>query len=209
MPQWQPKILYPARLSALVEEEWENFNDTTKLKECMLWVKPSCPEQPANPGRPPFSRHLPTYLHCAWGSSTIQNCRIGTIHHKDIHQRPAIPGPLRFTYPNTYYRKNIQGPKPCTWLKDLKRTQSTKAWEICHLQSAATPLQWGLDIGYPNTIEAQENDLKSNLIKMIEAFKEGMNKSFKKSRKLQSNRIKQRENIKEETNSLKTWKKYN
>ena len=27
-------------------------------------------------------------------------------------------------------------------------------------------------LGYSNTAEAQENDLKSNLIKMIEAFKE-------------------------------------
>jgi len=31
-------------------------------------------------------------------------------------------------------------------------------------------------LGYPNTTEAEENDLKSNLIKMIEAFKEEMNK---------------------------------
>jgi hypothetical protein len=29
---------------------------------------------------------------------------------------------------------------------------------------------------YPNTPEAKENDLKSNLMKMIEAFKEEMNK---------------------------------
>ena len=33
--------------------------------------------------------------------------------------------------------------------------------------------------GYRNTIKVQENDLKSNLIKMIEAFKEEMNKSLK------------------------------
>ena len=33
--------------------------------------------------------------------------------------------------------------------------------------------------GYPNTVEAQENDLKSNLMKMIEAFKGEMNKSLK------------------------------
>ena len=30
--------------------------------------------------------------------------------------------------------------------------------------------------GYPNTTKTQENDLKSNLIKMIEAFKEESNK---------------------------------
>ena len=33
--------------------------------------------------------------------------------------------------------------------------------------------------GNPNTTKAQENDLKSNLIKMIEAFKEEVNKSLK------------------------------
>jgi hypothetical protein len=33
--------------------------------------------------------------------------------------------------------------------------------------------------GYPDTTETQENHLKSNLIKMIEAFKEEMNKSLK------------------------------
>jgi hypothetical protein len=41
--------------------------------------------------------------------------------------------------------------------------------------------------GYPNRPEAQENDLKSNLIKMIEAFKEEMNKSLKE---IQENTIK-------------------
>jgi hypothetical protein len=33
--------------------------------------------------------------------------------------------------------------------------------------------------GYPNTIKAQENSLKTSLIKMIEAFKREMNKSLK------------------------------
>jgi hypothetical protein len=33
--------------------------------------------------------------------------------------------------------------------------------------------------GYPTTTEAQENDFKSNLIKMIEAYKEEMNKFLK------------------------------
>ena len=33
--------------------------------------------------------------------------------------------------------------------------------------------------GYPNTAKTQENDLKSSLVKMIEAFKEEMNKAFK------------------------------
>jgi hypothetical protein len=33
--------------------------------------------------------------------------------------------------------------------------------------------------GYFNTTEAQENDLKSNLVKMIESFEDEMNKSLK------------------------------
>ena len=33
--------------------------------------------------------------------------------------------------------------------------------------------------GYPNTTRAQENDLKSNLIKMIETFREEANISLK------------------------------
>jgi len=43
--------------------------------------------------------------------------------------------------------------------------------------------------GYPNTTKEQGNDLKSNLVKMIEAFKEEMYKSFKE---IQENTIKKR-----------------
>ena len=42
--------------------------------------------------------------------------------------------------------------------------------------------------GYPNKTKAQVNDLKSNHIKMIETFKEEMNKSLKE---IQENTIKQ------------------
>jgi hypothetical protein len=41
---------------------------------------------------------------------------------------------------------------------------------------------------YPNTTEAQKYYLKSNIIKMIEAFKEEMNKSLNKILKIQQNR---------------------
>ena len=41
--------------------------------------------------------------------------------------------------------------------------------------------------GYPNTTYAQENNLTSNLIRMIEAFKKKINKSLK-YKKIQSNR---------------------
>lgn len=37
--------------------------------------------------------------------------------------------------------------------------------------------------GYPNTIEAQENYLKSNLTEKIETFKEEMNNSLKEIQK--------------------------
>jgi hypothetical protein len=42
--------------------------------------------------------------------------------------------------------------------------------------------------GYSNAAEIQVNDLKTNFMKMIEAFKEEMNKSINKYRKIQSNR---------------------
>jgi BMFP domain-containing protein YqiC len=55
--------------------------------------------------------------------------------------------------------------------------------------------------GYPNINKAQENDLKSNLIKMIETFKGEMNKSLKE---IWENATKQVEAFKEETDkSLK------
>lgn len=50
--------------------------------------------------------------------------------------------------------------------------------------------------GYHNMHELQENDIKSNLKKMTEAFKEEINKSFKK---IQDNTIKQVAVLKEET----------
>jgi hypothetical protein len=43
--------------------------------------------------------------------------------------------------------------------------------------------------GYPNETEEQEDDLKSNFIKMIGAFKEYMNKTLKE---IQANEFKQR-----------------
>jgi predicted double-glycine peptidase len=54
--------------------------------------------------------------------------------------------------------------------------------------------------GYPNTTEAQENDLKSNLIKMIEAIKEEINKSLEK---IQENTIKQVKEINKTVQDLK------
>ena len=53
--------------------------------------------------------------------------------------------------------------------------------------------------GYPNTTKAQENGLKVNLIKIIEAFKEEMNKSLKE---IKENIIQQVEVFKKETNKF-------
>lgn len=42
--------------------------------------------------------------------------------------------------------------------------------------------------GYSNINEAQENGLKSNLIKIIDVFQEAVNKSLKKYMKIQLDR---------------------
>ena len=56
-------------------------------------------------------------------------------------------------------------------------------------------------LGYPNTPEKQDYDLKSHLINIIEYFKEGINNFLKE---IQENAGKQKEALKEETHkSLK------
>jgi hypothetical protein len=78
--------------------------------------------------------------------------------------------------PITYYNRNNHGPKPSKQLKALERTQSKYQGNITPLEhsypSTASP-------EYPNTSKTQESDLKSNLVKMIEDFKEEMNKFHK------------------------------
>ena len=54
--------------------------------------------------------------------------------------------------------------------------------------------------GYPNETEAQEEDLKSNLINIIEVFKEDMDKSLKE---IHENTFKQAKALKEEANKHK------
>ena len=53
---------------------------------------------------------------------------------------------------------------------------------------------------YPNISKTQENGLKSNLIKMTEAFKEEMNKSLKE---IQENTIKQVKEMNKTVQDLK------
>ena len=57
--------------------------------------------------------------------------------------------------------------------------------------------------GYPTETEAQEDDLKSNLIKMIEPFKKDMIKSLKE---IQENTYSQVGALKEKTNKYKEIK---
>ena len=74
-----------------------------------------------------------------------------------------------------------------------KKSQGNMAPSEPRYASTAKP-------GYPNKTKAQEEDLKSNLIMMIEVFKEKMNKSLKE---IQENQIKQVEITKKKTNKYK------
>ena len=47
---------------------------------------------------------------------------------------------------------------------------------VCMVQEHQVCWSW---VGYSNTSESQENDIKSNLLNMIVAFKEETNKSLK------------------------------
>lgn len=60
--------------------------------------------------------------------------------------------------------------------------------------------------GYPNTTQAQENDLKSNLIMIIDTFKEEINKSFKE---IQQSTIMQVKEMKDTIQDLKMEIKQN
>jgi len=64
--------------------------------------------------------------------------------------------------------------------------------------TASEPSFSTVSLGYSNTADTQENDLKSNLMKMTEAFKEEMNKSLKD---IQENIIEQ---VKEMNKLVKT-----
>ena len=59
--------------------------------------------------------------------------------------------------------------------------------------------------GYPNTPEKQDSDLKSYLMKLVEAFKKGINNSLEE---IQENSAKEVEALKEETkHPLKSYRK--
>jgi gas vesicle protein len=60
-------------------------------------------------------------------------------------------------------------------------------------------------LGYPNTPEKQDSDLKSHIMMMIEDFKKDINNSLKE---IQENTSKQVKDLKEETQkSLKNYRK--
>jgi hypothetical protein len=58
--------------------------------------------------------------------------------------------------------------------------------------------------GFPNEPEAQEKELTSNLVKITEAFKDGMNNDLKK---IKQSTIKQVEALKDEANNKKVYRK--
>ena len=64
---------------------------------------------------------------------------------------------------------------------------------MCSYPSTTNP-------GYPNETEAQEEDFKFNLMKLIKAFKEDMNKFLKE---IHENTFKQAKALKEEANKHK------
>jgi hypothetical protein len=72
------------------------------------------------------------------------------------------------------------------WLRASIRTQPIKASTIWYHQNPAILQQQALNI--ITTPELQDNNLKSNLMEMIEVFKEEMNESLKE---IQGNKIKQ------------------
>ena len=57
---------------------------------------------------------------------------------------------------------------------------------------------------YPNTVEAGENGIKSNFMKMIDVFKDELKKSFNE---MQENTLKPIEVFKDETNPLMICRK--
>jgi hypothetical protein len=97
------------------------------------------------------------------------------------------PGPCHWGPPEEFCGIRITQPTPETtrWLKVRVRTLSTGAKAITlpvpSYPDTTSP-------GYPNTAEAGEDDFKFTIIKMIEVFKEEMNKFLKE---IQENAIKQ------------------
>jgi hypothetical protein len=58
----------------------------------------------------------------------------------------------------------------------------------CNMAASESSSPTTTSPGYPNILEEQDNVPKSHLMKIIETFKENINKSLKKYRKTESNR---------------------
>ena len=114
---------------------------------------------------------------------------------KDSHQRLATPGPSRITPYQHLLQLEHPGTRAIQMAKEQNQPKPGNMTPPKHNYTTTAI------IGYPKADETQENDPKSNLIKMIESFNDEMNKSFEQ---IQKNTIKQREVFKEEINkSLK------
>jgi hypothetical protein len=72
--------------------------------------------------------------------------------------------------------------------KDQHKDKINKSWN--NMAPPENSYLATLSPVYPNTPESQENAIKSNLIKIIEPFKEEVNKSLKNLEEIQSNMYK-------------------
>jgi hypothetical protein len=94
--------------------------------------------------------------------------------------------------------RNIQ-PTPGTILMAKRQCKNTVNWSQGNMESSELSYPDTAIPGYPNIAKTQD-DLKSNLIKMIEAFKEEMNKF---SKEVQENTIKHVKELNKTVQDLK------
>ena len=82
-------------------------------------------------------------------------------------------------------RKIQPAPGSIRWLKDIIKPQTTRAGALWHLQETNYPTT--VSPGYSNPAKALEDHPKSNLKKIIEAFKDEMNELLEE---IQENTVK-------------------
>jgi hypothetical protein len=99
--------------------------------------------------------------------SNIQACYIKNIQFKAAHQRPAAQGTSRLGLPSGYLlHQEYPGLKQMTkgqHKNPINRSQG-------NITSSEQSYPTTASSGYPNMANAQENDCKSKLIRMIKAF---------------------------------------
>ena len=126
---------------------------------------------------------LPTCLHPTPANLMFLNNtdhRSRNIKFKDTHQRSATPGPLRLTPSQNLLQQEHAGTKNVHMAKGPWNDKVNQ----CNMTLLKHSYPTTVHCGYSNTSESQENDLKSNLLKMIVAFKQETNKSIKDIQKI-------------------------